>query len=331
VRAGEQNWSGTVDVKRPGIGGAGGADIWLPLGLFIALFAVGMGVLLLSRKKKKQQPEPEQFQAPPPVAPVYAAPPPQTAYTSPEAAPPPPELAPRPAVEELPPPPPADYYSSGSAQEAPPEPSEPRPPEEDEERKKHRKKTIRIINQVSELVASIEKAGHDLSHARRALDVAMSNLKKNDFAKAVSHAKRADSLARAARDGGAKPAVARPVQAEEAAEEDKAAAEEEKRKRNKAYAIVEQVTDYILSLESAGPEMTQARRLLELSRAQLKVGNYAKAFSYAKKADGMARSVRERERVGARKQARPVEDKCPDCGQEIEEGWKLCPGCRRKL
>ena len=195
-------------------------------------------------------------------------------------------------------------------------------------RRIQRKKAIRIINQVSELVASIENSGHDVSNAKRALDVAMSNLRKNDFAKALSHARRADSLARASRDGGGRPAVAHPVEAEEA-EAEKADTEEELRKRNKAYAIVEQVTDFILSIDRPGPEMTQARRLLELARAQLKAENFSKAYSYAKKADGVARSLREREKAG--EQERPAVSKCPDCGQQTEAGWKVCPRCRREL
>jgi len=349
VRAGSQGWNGTVDVKPSGISVGGDSGMWLPIGLLVVLCALGAVVMAMKRKKRTTEPPaeptgrsdilPQPQMVPGPVQPDMYQPPPEAQYT-----PPPPQYGSAPDVPAQPEsasyrpqPESAAGEETAAAETSAYEPAV-APVPNDDDTKRHRKKAIKIINQVSELTASGENAGHDMSAARRALDNAMLHLKRNDFAKALSHAKRADNLARGARDGkGAKAPVAKPVELEEKKETVQQDDAELYRKMKKARSIVEQVTDYMLSIESSTPDMRQARRLLEMARAQVKAGNASKAISYAKKADILARSVRERERSeekaadGAVSERPPKEGKCPDCGLDIEPGWKVCPGCRRKL
>ena len=73
------------------------------------------------------------------------------------------------------------------------------PPMEDNE-EKMRKKAMRIVTQVTELVTSIEAGGIDVSEARRSLDLARSFLKANNPTKAIQYAKKADGLARDKRE-----------------------------------------------------------------------------------------------------------------------------------
>jgi len=71
------------------------------------------------------------------------------------------------------------------------------------ESEQQQKKAINIINQVSELVSSVERSGTDVGDARNSLDLAKSFVKARNPTKAIQYARKADLLARAARDRGA--------------------------------------------------------------------------------------------------------------------------------
>jgi uncharacterized repeat protein (TIGR01451 family) len=73
------------------------------------------------------------------------------------------------------------------------------------ESEQQQKKAINIINQVSELVSSLERSGIDIGDARNSLDLAKSFVKARNPTKAIQYARKADVLARAARDRGVAP------------------------------------------------------------------------------------------------------------------------------
>ena len=72
------------------------------------------------------------------------------------------------------------------------------------EAEQQQKKAINIINQVSELVTSLERSGTDIGDARNSLDLAKSFVKARNPTKAIQYARKADLLAQGARDRDAR-------------------------------------------------------------------------------------------------------------------------------
>ena len=87
-----------------------------------------------------------------------------------------------------------------------------------------------------------------------------------------------------------------------------------------------------------GKEVGQAESFLNVARSFLKSGNYMKSADYAKRARGAAKEAeRGRQDVATPQPSGMVREavepglSCPNCGGEVQAGWKRCPVCTTPL